>query len=156
MAATAPTAPHASDLHEALAGRRLPIWAPVACVAAAALTAVLLWFKEHYGPTPIYITENGAAFYDPPTAIDGTVSDPLRIHYLREHILSVHRAIEQGADVRGYFVWSLLDNLEWSHGYTKRFGIVHVDFATLKRTLKESAKFYREVVRTNGGALGSP
>jgi beta-glucosidase len=119
-----------------------------------ALTAVLLWFKEHYGPTPIYITENGAAFYDPPTAIDGTVNDPLRIHYLREHILSVHRAIEQGADVRGYFVWSLLDNLEWSHGYTKRFGIVHVDFATLERTLKESAKFYREVVRTNGGALG--
>ncbi len=119
-----------------------------------ALTAVLLWFKEQYGPIPIYITENGAAFYDPPTAIDGTVNDPLRIHYLREHILSVHRAIEQGADVRGYFVWSLLDNLEWSHGYTKRFGIVHVDFATLKRTLKESAKFYREVVRTNGGAVG--
>jgi beta-glucosidase len=121
-----------------------------------ALTAVLLWFKEHYGPTPIYITENGAAFYDPPTAIDGTVNDPLRIYYLREHILSVHRAIEQGADVRGYFVWSLLDNLEWSLGYTKRFGIVHVDFATLKRTLKESAKFYREVVRTNGGAVTEP
>ncbi len=119
-----------------------------------ALTAVLLWFKERYGPTPIYITENGAAFYDPPTAIDGTVNDPLRIYYLREHILSVHRAIEQGADVRGYFVWSLLDNLEWSHGYTKRFGIVHVDFATLKRTLKESAKFYREIARTNGGAVG--
>jgi beta-glucosidase len=119
-----------------------------------ALTAVLLWFKEHYGPTPIYITENGAAFYDPPTAIDGTVNDPLRIYYLREHILSVHRAIEQGVDVRGYFVWSLLDNLEWSLGYTKRFGIVHVDFATLKRTLKESAKFYREVVKTNGGAVG--
>ena len=116
-----------------------------------ALTDVLLWFRDRYGTTPIYITENGAAFYDPPTAIDGTVNDPLRIHYLREHILAVARAIEQGADVRGYFVWSLLDNLEWSHGYTKRFGIVHVDFATLKRTLKESAKFYREVVRTNGG-----
>ncbi|MEA2164890.1 MAG: beta-glucosidase [Thermoanaerobaculia bacterium] len=117
-----------------------------------ALTAVLLWFKENYGPTPVYITENGAAFYDPPTAIDGAVNDPLRIHYLREHIRSVHRAIEQGVDVRGYFVWSLLDNLEWSHGYTKRFGIVHVDFQTLKRTLKESAKFYREVVRTGGAA----
>ena len=73
---------------------------------------------------------------------------------MREHILAVHRAIEQGADVRGYFVWSLLDNLEWSLGYTKRFGIVHVDFATLKRTLKESAKFYAEVVRTGGGSVG--
>ena len=118
-----------------------------------ALTAVLLWFKENYGPTPIYITENGAAFYDPPTAIDGTVNDPLRIYYLREHIRSVHRAIEQGVDVRGYFVWSLLDNLEWSHGYTKRFGIVHVDFQTLERTLKESAKFYREVIKSRGAAL---
>src|SRR5207253_2753857 len=104
------------------------------------------------GRTPIYITENGAAFYDPPTAIDGIVSDPLRIHYIREHLLSVARAIEKGVDVRGYFVWSLLDNLEWSHGFTKRFGIVHVNFATLERTLKESAKFYREVVRTNGAA----
>jgi beta-glucosidase len=121
-----------------------------------ALTDVLLWFRDRYGSTPIYITENGAAFYDPPAAIDGTVNDPLRIHYLRQHILSVARAIEKGVDVRGYFVWSLLDNLEWSHGYTKRFGIVHVDFATQKRTLKESAKFYREVVRTNGGAVTHP
>jgi beta-glucosidase len=123
-------------------------------VHAPALTDVLLWFRDRYGPTPIYVTENGAAFYDPPVAIDNTVNDPLRIHYLREHILAVHRAIEQGADVRGYFVWSLLDNLEWSLGYTKRFGIVHVDFATLKRTLKESAKFYAEVVRTGGGKVG--
>jgi len=122
-------------------------------VHAPALTDVLLWFRDRYGATPIYVTENGAAFYDPPTAIDGTVNDPLRIHYLREHILAVHRAIEQGADVRGYFVWSLLDNLEWSLGYTKRFGIVHVDFATLKRTLKESAKFYAEVVRSQGKIL---
>ena len=119
-----------------------------------ALTDVLLWFRDRYGKTPIYVTENGAAFYDPPTAIDGTVNDPLRTYYLREHILAIARAIEKGADVRGYFVWSLLDNLEWSHGYTKRFGIVHVDFATQKRTLKESAKFYREVVKTNGGAVG--
>ena len=119
-----------------------------------ALTDVLLWFRDRYGPTPIYVTENGAAFYDPPTAIDGTINDPLRIHYLRQHILAVHDAISRGADVRGYFVWSLLDNLEWSLGYTKRFGIVHVDFATLKRTLKESAKFYKEVVRTGGGVVG--
>ena len=118
-----------------------------------ALTDVLLWFRDRYGATPIYVTENGAAFYDPPTAIDGVVNDPLRIHYLREHIRAVGRAIDQGVDVRGYFVWSLLDNLEWCHGYTKRFGIVHVDFATLERTPKRSARFYREVIRSHGGTL---
>jgi beta-glucosidase len=122
-------------------------------VHAPALTDVLLWFRDRYGATPIYVTENGAAFYDPPTATDGVVNDPLRIHYLREHIRAVANAIAKGADVRGYFVWSLLDNLEWSLGYTKRFGIVHVDFASLKRTLKESAKFYAEVVRSEGAVL---
>jgi beta-glucosidase len=122
-------------------------------VHAPALTDVLLWFRDRYGPTPIYVTENGAAFYDPPEALGGVVSDPLRIHYLREHIRAVANAIERGADVRGYFVWSLLDNLEWSLGYTKRFGIVHVDFATQKRTLKESAKFYAEVVQSGGKVL---
>jgi beta-glucosidase len=118
-----------------------------------ALTDLLLWFRERYGSTPVYITENGAAFYDPPVAIDGEVDDPLRVHYLREHILAVGRARAAGVDVRGYFAWSLLDNLEWTHGFTKRFGIIHVDFATLKRTLKNSAHFYREVIRSRGEAL---
>jgi beta-glucosidase len=120
-----------------------------------ALTDVLVWFRDRYGATPIYITENGAAFYDPPTAIGDVVDDPLRVHYLREHILSVGRAIAKGVDVRGYFVWSLLDNLEWSLGYTKRFGIIHVDFASQKRTLKKSALFYRDVIGSNGGSLRS-
>jgi beta-glucosidase len=115
-----------------------------------ALTEVLLWFRERYGKTPVYITENGAAFYDPPKTIDGAIDDPLRVHYLREHITAIGRAMSQGANLRGYFVWSLLDNLEWSLGFTKRFGIVHVDFETLKRTPKKSAAFYREVIR-NGG-----
>jgi beta-glucosidase len=119
-------------------------------VFAPALTDLLVWFRDRYGATPLYITENGAAFYDPPTAIDGAVDDPLRVHYLREHITAVGNAIAQGVDVRGYFVWSLLDNLEWSHGYTKRFGIVHVDFATQKRTPKSSAKFYAGVVKGGG------
>ena len=101
----------------------------------------------------MYITENGAAFYDPPTPIDGVVDDPLRVYYLREHIKAVGAAIAKGVDVRGYFVWSLLDNLEWSLGFTKRFGIIHVDFATLKRTPKKSARFYSEVIRTNGASL---
>jgi beta-glucosidase len=114
------------------------------------MTDTLVWFQQNYGSVPLYITENGAAFYDPPTAIDGVIDDPLRIWYLRHHIAAVGEAIKRGVDVRGYFVWSLLDNLEWSHGYTKRFGIVHVDFATLKRTLKKSAMFYRDVVREGG------
>jgi beta-glucosidase len=122
-------------------------------VFPSALTDILVWFKKQYGDIPVYITENGAAFYDPPTAIDGVVDDPLRVYYLREHIKAVGGAIAKGVDVRGYFVWSLLDNLEWSLGFTKRFGIIHVDFATLKRTPKKSARFYSEVIRTNGKSL---
>jgi beta-glucosidase len=112
-----------------------------------ALTDVLVWFRDRYGATPIYITENGAAFYDPPSPTANEVDDPLRVHYLREHIRAVARAMDAGVDVRGYFVWSLLDNLEWSLGYSKRFGIIHVDFATLQRTPKKSARFYRDVIR---------
>jgi beta-glucosidase len=111
------------------------------------LTDILTWFRDRYGAMPLYITENGAAFYDPPFALDGVVDDPLRVYYLREHIAAVGRAIEAGVDVRGYFVWSLLDNLEWSHGFTKRFGIIHVNFATQERTLKRSAHFYRDLIR---------
>ena len=116
-------------------------------VHAPGLTDILTWFRDRYGAMPVYITENGAAFYDPPTAITDPVEDPLRVHYLREHLAALQRAIDSGVDVRGYFVWSLLDNLEWSLGYTKRFGIIHVDFATQKRTLKRSALFYRDVIR---------
>ena len=118
------------------------------------LRDVLQWVTSRYGDVPLYITENGAAFYDPPTAPDGVVDDPLRIHYYREHLRAVHAAIASGVPVKGYFAWSLLDNLEWSLGFSKRFGIVHVDFATQKRTIKGSGRYYREVIRTNGGALG--
>ncbi len=118
-----------------------------------ALTAVLLWVKERYGAIPLHITENGAAFYDPPKPVDGRVDDPMRIHYYREHLLAAHEARRQGVDLRGYFAWSLLDNFEWSLGYSKRFGLVHVDYATLQRTPKSSARFYADVIRTRGGAL---
>lgn len=118
-----------------------------------ALTAVLLWVKERYGAIPLYITENGAAFYDPPKPVDGRVDDPMRVHYYREHLLAAHEARRQGVDLRGYFAWSLLDNFEWSLGYSKRFGLVHVDYATQHRTPKASARFYAEVIRTRGGAL---
>ena len=118
------------------------------------LTDTLLWVKRRYGDIPLYVTENGAAFYDPPTADGGEVEDPLRVAYLRRHLRAVREAMDRGVDVRGYFVWSLLDNLEWSLGYSKRFGIVHVDFETQKRTPKASARFYSDVIRTSGAALG--
>lgn len=118
------------------------------------LTDTLLWLKQRYGDHPIYITENGAAFYDPPVAEGGALHDPLRADYLRKHLKAAHAAIEQGVDLRGYFAWSLLDNLEWSLGYSKRFGIAHVDFRTQARTLKDSGRLYSRIIATNGGALG--
>jgi beta-glucosidase len=117
------------------------------------LTDTLLWVTERYGRIPLYVTENGAAFYDAPHAIDGRVDDPLRVWYYREHLKAARDAIRQGADLRGYFAWSLLDNYEWSLGYSKRFGLVHVDYATQKRTPKASALFYRDVIRSNGASL---
>jgi len=118
-----------------------------------ALADVLTWVTERYGRIPLYVTENGAAFYDPPTADGDVVPDPLRVAYFRDHLRAVHRAIDAGADVRGYFAWSLFDNFEWSLGYAKRFGIVHVDFETQRRTPKESARYYAEVIRTHGESL---
>ena len=119
-----------------------------------ALTAALLWVKQRYGDIPLYLTENGAAFPDPPKPVDGRVDDPLRVRYLREHLRAALAAIRLGVDLRGYFAWSLLDNFEWSLGYAKRFGLVHVDYDTQLRTPKTSARFYAEVIRTHGEVLG--
>ena len=117
------------------------------------LTRALLWVTERYGRIPLYVTENGAAFYDAPHAIDGRVNDPLRVWYYREHLKACREAIAKGADLRGYFAWSLLDNYEWSLGFSKRFGMVHVNYETQERTPKASALFYRDVIRSNGAAL---
>lgn len=117
------------------------------------LTRTLCFVKERYGDIPLYVTENGAAFYDPPSPMEGRIDDPLRTAYLRAHLRAARAAIEKGVDLRGYFAWSLLDNYEWACGYSRRFGIVHVDFDTLERTPKASAEFYREVIRTNGANL---
>ncbi len=117
------------------------------------LTDTLLWVKNRYGNPPLYITENGAAFFDPPQVEGAVLEDPLRVDYLRKHIRAVHSAIQQGADIRGYFVWSLFDNFEWAHGFSKRFGIVHVNYETLERTPKMSARLYSEIIRTNGAVL---
>jgi beta-glucosidase len=123
-------------------------------VHAPSLTRILLWVKERYGSIPLYITENGAAFYDPPRTIDGCIDDPLRVHYYREHLKAAAEAIRQGVDLRGYYAWSLLDNFEWSLGFSKRFGIVHVDYETQQRTVKASGRYYGDVIRTRGAALG--
>ena len=125
-------------------------------VHPASLTELLLWVKKRYGELPLYITENGAAFYDAPVAHDGRVEDPLRVRYFHDHLRAVHGAINAGVDVRGYFAWSLLDNYEWSLGYSKRFGIVHVDYATLERTPKASAHFYSSVIKSHGEILADP
>jgi beta-glucosidase len=97
----------------------------------------------------IHITENGAAFVDNVNA-DGEVDDPARLSYIKRHLEQVHRAIEAGIPVKGYFAWSLMDNFEWGFGYSKRFGLVYVDYKTQKRILKSSAKWYRDVVQKNG------
>ncbi len=125
-------------------------------VYPAAFTELLVWVKQRYGDLPLYVTENGAAFYDPPVADEGRVRDPLRVSYLRSHLRAVHAAIARGVDLRGYMVWSLLDNLEWSLGFSKRFGIVHVDFTSQTRTPKDSARYYARVIASNGGALADP
>jgi beta-glucosidase len=96
---------------------------------------------------PLYITENGAAFED--KKAEGKVDDPKRIRSLHDHFAAAHRFIEEGGNLQGYYVWSLLDNFEWSFGYTKRFGIIYVDFDSLERTPKESYHWYKKVIQNN-------
>jgi beta-glucosidase len=113
------------------------------------LRELLLRVTADYGQIPLYITENGAAYPDVVSA-DGQVHDPERIAYVHRHLVAAHEALTAGADLRGYFVWSLLDNFEWAYGYAKRFGIIHVDYATCQRTLKDSAHWYRGVIAAGG------
>lgn len=110
-----------------------------------ALTQHLVRITREYAPPPLFITENGMANAD--ILVDGIVADKPRVNYLRWHLDAVARAIELGADVRGYFYWSLLDNFEWDSGYTKRFGMIHVDYQTQQRVFKDSAHWYRQFIR---------
>ncbi|MEW6703874.1 MAG: GH1 family beta-glucosidase [Pseudomonadota bacterium] len=123
----------------------LPLTAMGWEVCPRGLTELLLTLHREYTLPPVYITENGAAFDD--RLQDGAVHDAERCAYLQSHIAAVADAIARGVPVAGYMVWSLLDNFEWSSGYAKRFGIVHVDYASQQRTLKDSALWYREFVR---------
>ncbi|HET9654021.1 MAG TPA: GH1 family beta-glucosidase [Kineosporiaceae bacterium] len=107
---------------------------------------------------PLVVTENGAAYPDDPAAVaaavDGTaVADPMRVRYLRAHLAAVARAVRDGADVRGYFAWSLLDNFEWAHGYTQRFGLVRVDFDSLQRRPRRSYEVYRDAIAAHRGGF---
>lgn len=125
----------------------------------AGLTDLLKRLHHDYGPLPLYVAENGVPYLDDHVDRDGRVRDPDRIAFLRDHFLAARRAIEAGADLRGYFVWSLMDNFEWAAGYGPRFGLVHVDYGDLARTPKDSFHFYADVVRANsvptGGTGGS-
>jgi beta-glucosidase len=114
-------------------------------VTPSSLYDLLVRLKREYGEIPLVITENGAAFEDV-TPVNGYVDDPQRREYLRAHLESLQRAIAAGVDVRGYCAWSLLDNFEWQHGYSKRFGIVYVDYETLRRIPKASALWYRDLI----------
>jgi beta-glucosidase len=119
-------------------------------VVPEALTELLHRLKRDYGDLPLLITENGAAFQD--RLDDGAVDDRRRLAYLRSHIAAVEQARTEGVDVRGYYVWSLLDNFEWEWGYAQRFGIVYVDYRTQRRIPKRSALWYRDLIaRRNGG-----
>jgi len=111
------------------------------------------FFHERYG-RPVYITENGLANTDW-VALDGRVHDPARIDFTTRYLRELGRAIADGVDVRGYFHWSIMDNFEWGEGFKQRFGMIHVDYLTQKRTLKDSAYWYKNVIATNGAALGS-
>jgi beta-glucosidase len=118
-------------------------------VEADGLTELLLRLHREYTRVPIYITENGRAVYDYVDP-EGGVDDEERVAFLDAHFRAAHAAIEQGVDLRGYMVWSLLDNFEWAEGYSKRFGIVFVDYGTQRRIPKMSARWYREVIGRNG------
>jgi beta-glucosidase len=117
-------------------------------IGASGLTSLLIRIREEYTTLPIYITENGAAF-DDYVDPNGDVKDNNRVAYLQEHISAVHDAIDAGVNVEGYFVWSLLDNFEWALGYSRRFGIVWVDFPTGARLKKASFEWYRDTIQSN-------
>ena len=118
-------------------------------IVPEALTELLVRIKRDYGDLPLLVTENGAAFDD---EVDGdVVDDERRIDYLRRHIEAIDQAREQGVDVRGYYVWSLLDNFEWEWGYGKRFGLVYVDYPTQRRIPKRSALWYRDLIASRNG-----
>jgi beta-glucosidase len=115
---------------------------------------LLVRLSAEYQPPPLLVTENGMAHDD--HLVDGRIDDAARTAYLRAHVEAVGQAIALGVDVAGYFCWSLLDNFEWDSGYAKRFGLVHVDYATQQRTPKDSAHWYRSFLAAQRARRGLP
>lgn len=115
------------------------------------LYKLLKRLKSEYTDLPLYITENGAAF--PDQVVNGEILDTERIEYFRGHFEAAHQFMEEGGNLKGYYAWSFLDNYEWAYGYSKRFGIVYVDYETQQRIPKNSAKWYKEVIQTNSLAF---
>jgi beta-glucosidase len=124
----------------------LPVTAMGWTIEPARLTELLVRLHRDYAPPRIIVTENGAAF-DDEMAADGRIDDPRRIAFIEAHVWAAHDALEAGVPLMGFYVWSLLDNFEWAEGFSKRFGLVHVDYATQERTPKTSARWYADVVR---------
>ena len=133
----------------------LPVGFPKTAIQWPITPDALYWgptfLYERY-KTPFIMTENGLSAHDV-VSLDGKVHDPNRQDFLNRYLLAYKRAAEDGADIRGYFHWSLMDNYEWAHGYKERFGLIHVDYETQKRTLKDSAYWYRSVIESNGEVL---
>jgi beta-glucosidase len=121
------------------------------------LREVLVSLRDEYAAAlpPLFVTESGCAYDDEPDAT-GVIHDPDRIAYLDAHLAAVAQAVAEGVDVRGYFTWSLIDNFEWAEGYTKRFGLVHVDYATQRRTPKDSFGWYRDRIAAQHARSGGP
>jgi beta-glucosidase len=150
-----PATVQADPKHPLEPGRERRILPPSAAVTdlgweiqPRGLYELLVNLNNTYHPKAMFIAENGADFRDEPSG-DGRVHDDRRIAYLRGHITAVSRAIEAGVPVTGYFQWSLMDNFEWASGYGPRFGMIHVDYVTQKRTIKDSGRFYRSVISAN-------
>lgn len=127
-------------------GKTLKGWG----ICPSKMTELLLHIKENYSNLPVYITENGTALGENPDE-NGYINDKGRINYLRAHFIAAHEAIQKGVNLHGYYVWSLMDNFEWSEGYEPRFGLIHVDFddPERKRTPKASFTWYQDVIKNN-------
>lgn len=144
--------PHAGHLKAAISQVEDPGWGRTEMgwgVHPDGLKSLLLGLREVCGGLPLYITESRCVFMDIPDA-NGFVDDPGRIRFLAAHFKAAHEALQAGVDLRGYYVWSLLDNFEWANGYGPRFGIVRVDYSTLARIPKRSAHWYGEIIARNG------
>ena len=154
VAASSPEQPGTRSLPEALGADIVPDPAvPTSAIGWGiepdGLLEMLVRIRDEYTDLPLYVTENGTACVDYPTP-EGTVHDPERVEFLDGHIRAAHAAVQHGVDLRGYFLWTLMDNFEWTLGYSARFGIIYVDYLTQKRIPKTSAVWYSEVARRNG------